>query len=146
MENINTTWVVIANSAHAKIFRLVKFPKIEPLAVFEHPESRLHAQDLVSSRPGRNFQSGGTTRHAYQPMTDPKLVEAEKFAKLLGDYLSTVHLKGEFSRLYLIASPAFLGLLRTHIKSKTREAVIAEIAKDMTEHTTPDIEHQLAAL
>lgn len=54
----STTWIVVANSSHAKIFRLVKFPKIEEMTSIDHPESRLHNQDLEGRKPGRCFQSG----------------------------------------------------------------------------------------
>ncbi len=141
-----TTWIVVANSSHAKIFRLAKFPKIEELISMDHPESRLHNQDLEGRKPGRNFQSGGTTRHAYQPETEPKEVEIEKFAKTLSDYISSSHQKGDFARLYIMASPAFLGLLRQNIHSTTQKAIVAEVAKDMTERSTSEIEEHLATL
>lgn len=142
----STTWIVVANSSHAKIFRLMKFPKIEVLTTLDHPESRLHNQDLEGRKPGRNFQSGGTTRHAYQPETEPKEVEIEKFAKLLSDYICNAHQKKEFARLYLMASPSFLGLLRQHINGNAQKAIVGELAKDMTERTTDEIEQQLCVL
>jgi protein required for attachment to host cells len=146
MQNQNSTWIVVANSSHAKIFRLVKFPKIEQVTSMDHPESRLHNQDLEGRKPGRNFQSGGTTRHAYQPETEPKEVEIEKFAHTLSDYISESHRKGEFARLYIMASPAFLGLLRRWIHAAAQKTIIAEVAKDMTERTSLEIEEHLAAL
>lgn len=142
----STTWIVVANSSHAKIFRLIKFPKIEEFASMNHPESRLHNQDLEGRKPGRNFQSGGTTRHAYQPETEPKEVEMDKFAKSLSDYICAAHQKGDFSRLYLMASPFFLGLLRQHLNLTTQKTIVAELAKDMTERSTSEIEQQLSAL
>lgn len=141
------TWIVVANSSHAKIFRLAqKFPKIEELTTIDHPASRLHDQDLEGRKPGRNFQSGGTTRHAYQPETDPKEVEIEKFAKSLSDYIYAAHQKGEFARLYIMANPSFLGLLRQYINPVTQKVIVAELAKDMTEHPTAEIEQHLSAL
>lgn len=144
MENI--TWVVVANSSHVKIFRVVKFPKIEVVRVMEHPESRLHDIDLVGAPPGRAFDRQGSARHAYEPKADPKHLEIEKFAKALGEHLSASQQKGAFSRLYLMASPSFLGLLRPHLSKPAQEVIIAEITKDMTDRPTADIEHHLAAL
>jgi protein required for attachment to host cells len=141
-----TTWIIVANSSHATIYRMTKFPKMEQISNFEHPESRLHDIDLVTSRPGRGFESMGTARHAYQQMTDPKQMEIEIFAKSLSEHLDKAHMKGDFSRLYIVASPTFLGLLRKHLDIKTQQCVVAEIAKDMTEHRVADIEQQLANL
>lgn len=140
------TWIVVANSSHAKIFRLSKFPKIEELTSMDHPEGRLHSQDLEGRKQGRTFQSFGTTRHAYQPETEPKDVEAEKFARTLCHYICEAHQKGEFSRLYIMASPYFLGVLRQNIKPATQKAIVAELAKDMTERSISEIEQHLASL
>ena len=142
----SSTWIVVANSSKAKLFRLVKFPKIEEMAALDHPEARMHNQDLEGRKPGRNFQSGGTSRHAYQPETEPKEVEIEKFAKILSDYICSAHYKGEFARLYIMASPNFLGLLRQRINSSTQKSIVAEVAKDLTDCTTSEIEEQLSTL
>ncbi len=141
-----TTWIIVANSSHATIYRMTKFPKMEQISTFDHPESRLHDIDLVSTRPGRGFESTGTTRHAYQQMTDPKHTEIDIFAKSLSDYLDAAFLKGDFSRLYVVANPSFLGLLRKHLNAKTQHSVVGEIAKDMTEQPVAVIEQHLAKL
>lgn len=137
-------WVVVSNSCQAKIFKIAKFPKIEIINTLEHPESRMHNVDLVSEKPGRAFDKVGVGRHAYSPVTEPKQVEVEKFAKDLGKYLNAAFKNKEFTRFYLIASPAFLGLLRKELENKTQEAIVTEIAKDMTEHVNEDIEEQIA--
>lgn len=137
------TWIVVADNCQAKIFRMVKFPKIEKLSFLEHPESRLHKQDLVSDKPGRTFQSGGTTRHAYQASSDPKELEAIKFAVQLAGHLSSALEKGEFNRLYVLAEPSFLGLLRRQFSADVQKTIIAEVAKDFTSCEDSTIEHQL---
>ena len=140
------TWVLVSDSSHAKIFRSVQFPKIEVVETLEHPESRFRAQDLVSGEPGRNFQKGGPTRHAYQSVTDPKRVEAEKFATYLNQYLTAAHQKGAFSRLYILANPSFLGLLRQHLDTHVQKTIIAESPQDITAFTTAEIESHLSKL
>ena len=87
----------------------------------------------------------GVGRHAYSEKTDPKLVEIEKFCRILADYLGIAYENGDFSRLYLFANPSFLGHLRQEMNPRLQESIISEIAKDMTEHTTEDIEKQLLA-
>lgn len=144
MPNQNTTWIVVANSAEARVFKLVKFPKIEEIAAFEHPESHMHNQDLISSKPGRTFQSTNTNRSAYEPKTMPKQLEVEKFAKDIGDYLSQTHQKHEYHRLYVIAEASFLGILRQHLDENTKSAIISETAKDLTKHKITDIEKTLS--
>lgn len=147
MEKNPTTWIVVADNSKAKIFRLVKFPnKIEEIAFLEHPESRLHNQDLISSKPGRNFQSGGTTRHAYQPETEPKAVEAHKFAREVSNFLTVAERNSEFNRIYLFAEPSFLGLLRQLISPDIQKLIAAEIPKELTSCDNSTIEQHLANL
>ncbi len=140
------TWVIVANSSRATIYQLGKFPKISEVKSFDHQESRLKDSEITTSAPGRGFQSGGVTRHAYESKTDPKEVEIEKFARIISDYLSSSFNKGEFSRFYLIANPTFLGLLRKYIHPKVHATVVAELPKDMTEHSKADIEEHLAQI
>jgi protein required for attachment to host cells len=140
------TWVIVADKCIAKIFRIVKFPKIQEISILEHPESRLLNQELVSERPGRNFQSMGLGRSAYQPETEPTQVEAIKFASIVGKSLTTAHQKGEFSRLYIFAEPSFLGLLRQHIDSETKKSIVSEIAKVLTTSDSATIEHHLSEI
>lgn len=137
------TWVVAANGSSAKFFRVVKFPKIEEFETFEHPESRLRNQDLVTSKPGRSFESTSTSRSAYEAAVDPHHMELEKFARHLGTHLSEARRNNSFSRLYLMAGPSFLGLLRPHLDHATQASIVAEIGKDMTDQHTSNIEAHL---
>lgn len=139
----NNVWVVIANGSHAKFFRVVKFPKIEEFAILEHPESRLRNQDLVSSKPGRTFESTSTARSAYEAQTDPHHLEIEKFARILGERLADAKREDAFERLYVMANPGFLGMLRPHLDTTTKQAIVAEIGKDMTDQPISAIEEHL---
>lgn len=147
MKNYHT-WVVVADKCQAKIFLMEKAHKLKEIFHLEHPESGLHNRDLISSKPGRGFQSidKGTTRSAYQPETEPKQIEAIKFASEIASLLYSASTKGEFQNLYLIADPSFLGLLRQHIHPQIQKHVIAEIPKELTQASVETIEHQISAL
>lgn len=140
------TWVVVADKCQAKIYRMLKFPKLEEISHFEHPESGLHNQDLISSKPGRGFQSVGKSRSSYQQETTPKQNEAIKFATEIAHQLNTASNQGKFNQLYLIAAPGFLGLLRQHIHSNIQKLIIGEMAKELTSSTQEEIEHHLREL
>lgn len=140
------TWVVVADTCQAKIYRVVKFPEIEEIASIEHPEGRLQAQELSTSKPGRGVQRGGGIRYSYEPEMDPKQIEAEKFAIHLTNLLALEVGKGEFNRLYIFAGPAFLGRLRNHMNPQVRKTIIAELNKELTNGTSEDIESHLKEL
>lgn len=139
----HTTWVLVANSAEAKIFQLTKFPHMEIVECFSHPESHLHNQDLISSPPGRNFQSNSTARSAYEPKTSAKENECDRFAKTLSSHLTHALDQNKFERLYIIAETTFLGLLRHHLDARVKQTIISESTKDLTKHKVCDIEKTL---
>ena len=140
------TWVVVADNCQARIYHVVKFPKIEEIFFLEHPESGLHNRDLTSSKPGHSVLRGGGISYSYQSENKPKHLEAVKFAVHLADFLSSAEQKKEFNRLYVIAEPSFLGLLRQHITPGTKKTIIAEVAKELTSRDVATIEHHLSEM
>ena len=148
MQNKNhlPTWVVVADNCKARIYRLISFPKVEEILYMEHPDSRLHNQDLASKKPGHNSQRMGGTGYSYQSKTTPKDVEAAKFATFLSHFLSTEEQKKEFGHLYIIAEPSFLGLLRQHINPEIKKLILSEIAKELTSSDATEVEIQLSKI
>jgi len=144
MSKNHQIWVVVADSCRAKIYRSMRLPKIEEIADLAHPESGFHNQDLVSSKPGHSTKRGGVNGVSYQPEHEPKQLEADKFARYLGDYLSTAQQKGDYDRLYIIAAPTFLGLLRQHISPEVQKMIISEEAKDLASFSHAAIEKHLS--
>lgn len=132
------TWVVVANSSCARIFKLDK-NKLHEIRSMEHPESRLRNSELVSDGMGRNFEKSGITRHAYQPKTSPKDVEIDIFAKTICDCLNQGRAEGTCGKLFVIAGPSFLGIIRQKLDGSTRKIVDCEIEKDWTQFEAHDI-------
>jgi len=125
-------WVVVANSSIAKVFKK-ESSSLTELKVLEHPESRLHNRDLVSDKPGREFESFGTARHALDPQHTPHEVEAMTFAKEVASFLQAARNNKECDALYLAASPSMLGLLRQELDSETQKLIESEVDKDFTQ-------------
>jgi protein required for attachment to host cells len=140
------SWLIVANSSLARIFKFVKRRELQELQVFEHPESRLHNLDLVSDKPGRDFESAGIGRHALEPKVMPKRQEFVIFAKYLADYLEEEREKGAFDTLYIAASPSLLGLLRQSLHPNTAKLIKGEVNKDMTQMKPNEIPSHLPFL
>lgn len=140
-----STWVVAADSSRARILacdnRTGPLVEVEALV---RPEARLHAQELASDGPGRTFDSAGVGgRHAMEPKVDPKQQEAIRFAKQVCDRLSAGQSQGSFSKLYIIAAPAFLGLLREGMAAPLRHLVAGEVSKNLASHGIDEIREHL---
>ncbi|WP_332644729.1 host attachment protein [Aeromicrobium sp.] len=126
---MNTGWVLVADSAQARILEYDKH-KLEPFKEFVHPESREHGQDLIGNRPNQNQHSMEKTRKGeeHQGLRDE---ESRKFAKQLSDYLSTAHAQNKFRKIVLVADPRFLGMLRQELSNPVAGCVASSIDKNV---------------
>jgi protein required for attachment to host cells len=129
-------WLVVANSSMAHIYKIETKKKLVEVKTMDHPESRLHNLDLVSDKPGRDFESLGFGRHALEVKVTPKHQEFILFAKEVADYLEAARQQGQFHDLYIAASPSLLGLLRQALSPGTMKLIQGEVDKDMT-HMKP---------
>jgi protein required for attachment to host cells len=127
-----STWVVVADTSRARIFSAEKpagdLVEIEDLT---HPEARLHEGDLTTDRAGSG-KNGGTVSFALGDTTSHKEAEATRFAHEVSERVEAGRVGGKFHKLYVIAAPQFLGLLRKHQSSATRQLVAAEISKNLS--------------
>ncbi len=142
---MSNTWIAVANSAMARIFLIEKNGNVLEIETLVHPQSRLHGRDLTSERPGRMQDSIGSSRHAMEQATSPKEVEYEIFAKNVATYLHTAHQENKFNRLYLAASPHFLGLLRQEILPAVTLTIQSELDKDITHMSPSEIKSSFLA-
>ncbi len=137
-------WVVVANSSRARIL-MAEEPGmgLSEIDSLEHPEGKLHEQELTSDLPGRAFDSGGQGRHVMGTPVDPKKQEAIKFSKQVADHLETGRIAGSFVKLYVIAPPAFLGQLRDHLSTSLERIVQGTIDKNLVAQDEKAIRAQL---
>ncbi len=139
-------WLMIANSSLARIFKIEKRQDLKEIKILEHPQSRLHNLDLVSDKPGRDFESVGAGRHSLETKVLPKEHEFEIFAKSLADYLESARNRGEFDTLYISAGPSLLGLLRQCLHPNTLKIIEGEANKDLTQLKAQEIPPHLPFL
>ncbi|WGZ92899.1 MAG: host attachment protein [Candidatus Thiothrix putei] len=138
--------IVVANAAAARFFSAEPLNANAPLIELEdkvHPSSRLHGRDLETDSPPRVFDSQGHARHAIEPKTDIKEQQADAFALELSNYLEEMRNTNRYDKLYIIASPHFLGLLRGHFKQSVTELLAETVDKDLTHHSVEDIRAHL---
>jgi protein required for attachment to host cells len=130
------TWVLVSNSSYAKLYRVENNKTLIEIKEFEHLESRLDDQDLVSGKQGRTNNSVGYRRSSMEYQTSPKHQEFQHFAKEISAYLDHAFENAEVGRLYLTASPIFLGILRQELSHLINEITAGQVDKDLT-HLKP---------
>jgi protein required for attachment to host cells len=137
-------WVLVADSARARLFHAdTPTGPLQEMNDLLMPDSRLKEGDLVSDRAGRAYDSAGKGRHAMDPATSAKDMEAHRFAVEIAEILEKQHQASAFNRLVVAAPPGFLGQLRDALSNGVREKVSAELDKDLVQFDSKAIREHL---
>ena len=134
-------WLATVDGAQARFFALDHSGEaLKLIAKGAREGTRAKSGDLVSDQPGRGHESVGTTRHAMEPRTDPKVHAEEVFAATIARELAALGQSGAFDALILVAAPKQLGNLRKEIDPDFREQfVMLEIPGDWTNLPIPEL-------
>jgi protein required for attachment to host cells len=135
-------WVVAADASRARFFTADKpASALNEIETLSNPEARLHEGDLVSDRGGRGVNGGAA--HNYSTGNEAKQEAANRFAAEVCKHLEKGRNSRAFGKLYVMAAPHFLGLLRKHQSDALRGLVSDEIASDLTTQSPERIRARL---
>jgi protein required for attachment to host cells len=148
------TWILVCDASRARLFEETSpTRRYEVVGSFEHPESRAHTAELVADAQGRkpvggsrgiNARPGGFRgRPGAEPDTDPKQVEAQKFARQLAAVLEKGLTDRAYEALYLVAPAKFLGLVKAALGDQVRGHVEATVDRDLVQLDLREIERRL---
>ncbi len=140
-----TRWILVCDASRAILLsQRSRQDPYELVGRFEHQDSRARVRDLVSDATGRKpvgvplggsyggrSVSLGFGRPGVAPSTDPKDVEAQKFARRLRGVLEAGVRQDAYDTLVIVAPPKFLGLLRRIASDAVIAHLEAEIPKDL---------------
>jgi protein required for attachment to host cells len=136
--------VLVADSSKARIFSAQNgHSALQEDIDFSHSESRLKEQDLVADGVGSASDAGGYGKHSMGHENAAHQRQAEIFAHRLGSELDKIRQCSNLHRIYLVAAPKFLGLLRGSLSSQCTALLADEINKDLTIHSIKDIRSHL---
>src|SRR6266545_8352569 len=139
--NMKRTWLLVANRARARLFEVPREGD-EPVEIadFVHPQGRAHERDLVTEGQGRYFGRGEQQQaHTVVPNVDVSRAESERFAEQLRDYLEQARTHERFGELWIMAGPAFLGILRDKLTKGVERELVLDVDKDVTMEAPRDI-------
>jgi protein required for attachment to host cells len=139
-----TTWIVAADSSRARILQVADRERLVEIEDLLNPEGRLQDREIASDalgrwsgpdRPGGNSMPGeiGPAEHV-----------ARLFAKRIGDYLDKARNERRYDRLFLVAPPKFLGLIRKELGKEVEKLVSDELSKDLSWFNAREIERYFA--
>ena len=126
------TWILVADASRARIFSANKaLSPLNEIRALTSPEARLHEGDLVTDKGGRD-RNPGVGAHGYNVEDAHKQDNAERFAAHVCQELEAARNAGEFRKLYVVAAPSFLGMLRRHQSNSLRQLVAGEVDKNLS--------------
>jgi protein required for attachment to host cells len=126
----------LRNRGHAQRIDLV----VEQIFEKDNPATREQGTD----RPGRAIASVGAAKSAMEE-ADWHHIAKERFADELAEVLYRYAHADRFEKLIVIAPPKVLGNLRKAFHAEVADRIVAEIPKELTSHTIPEIEKLVAA-
>lgn len=137
-------WIVVADASRARIFSAQgRSGELREFADHLHPASRLHGRDLETDAPGRSFDSKGQGRHSMGTDGGVRKQQAEAFSKELCGVIEEGYIAKRFEKLYLVAAPGFLGLLRSHLGDGLKNRLAGEVNKNLVNHEVAAIRGHL---
>jgi len=136
-------WIITANRTIARVFRAENTHKLVEIKMLEHSEGNKHARDLYSDRQGRSNSRHGYGINTMEAKTPFEVKEAILFATEIAHMLDEGHKSGSFERLYLIANPPFVGILRDALSHAVAHLIQSEIHKDLTHCRTEEVREYL---
>lgn len=134
----NMHWIVNCNTSTCRIYEYKKPEHFMLIKEIDHPENKLKNSELSSDKPGR-YQTSSSTRGAYSPDTDPKLVKITEFLKEVAKELDHGRNKQAYRNLVIIASPQTSGLLTQQLNKHVNDLISNHIHKDMIHLTDHEL-------
>ncbi|MBO9622906.1 MAG: host attachment protein [Sphingomonas sp.] len=117
--------------------------QVEKKVVDKHnPDHNEQATDLAGGAMGTRT-AGAQWGGGNMEEVDFHQQEEDRFAAETAALLKERALRNEFESLIIVAPPRTLGELRKHYHKEVSERITAEIGKDLTGHTVPQIEQLL---
>lgn len=142
-----TTWILIADGAHARLFANHGPGKgIEAVEGGVINGDHRPDHELVRDSAGRTFESVGDMRHAITPKTDPHRELKRTFAEHLAEFMDRQYAAKAFDRLVIVAPPKALGDLRAALSDHLKPHIYAELDKDLVKTPTAELPEHLGAV
>ena len=151
---MDATWIVSANAGRARIFAQAGAAAgLEEVQDLVNTSARQRDNEIDTDSLGqraaadsRHGAGGATSSSDYQPHQTPVQHATEVFARDLVKVLLHAHNERKFTKLCLVASPEFLGVLRRVLTPQLEALVSREINKDYTQLGPAELRERIRTL
>lgn len=136
-------WIVVANRSQVRVFRAENTHKLVEIKTLDHKEGHEQARDLQSDRKGRTNNRKGFGVDTMEAKTSAETKESVVFATEIAQMLEEGEKAKAFERLYLIANPPFVSILKDAMKSALTKMIQGEVHKDLARCSPEQIREYL---
>ena len=135
--------VVVADSSRARILRADdRRGPLQEVKDLVYPEARLREQELVADGVGTGGGNGSGS-HSMGHEKDAHQRQAELFSRELCQEIGQSSDDKDVHKIYLVAAPRFLGLMRSSLNKNCSNKVVGELDKNLVAHSIADIRDHL---
>lgn len=137
-------WILIADAASARLFRRESdVAPLVPIDTVKHDASRSKPSDLGDDRLGHGSADRSSAGVAFQPRTDPKRKEQNRFAAELARRLEQGLERRECARISLYAPARFLGELKAALSPAALDATRIALDIDLMAYGLDELERRI---
>lgn len=137
-------WVLAADAGRVRVFSAKQSDgELVELEDLLNPEIRMRESEAISTPKGRVMRGSGRVGQTFEPHHAQSEHSAESFAKSVCKRIEAARRDGKVARIYLVAEPSFLGLIRKHINPATKPLIVKELPCDMSRRPATDIRKAL---
>ena len=142
-----TLWILVSNASRARLFATDAKAEGDWLLVeeFQHDESRTKSLALFNQPDNPN----AGTLHSPPTENDPnarKLLEHDRFARELSDYLDKANNRHAFEKLVIAAPPEFLGRVRKALSPRVKQRVLLDVDADYSNLPARELPNRVPVL
>ncbi len=141
MRSKNKTWILVADSAKAKIFEWYPLEKhIKEIIQLHENDARKPERELKSDRPGHGHASSTTARYAVEDHANFKEQASQAFLKKVADLLCVKENLTEYDDLVIIVSEKVYHLIYENMSVLGQKKIIRHYAKNLTNMPILDLQ------
>jgi protein required for attachment to host cells len=139
----NNTWIVAADSSRARVLQVAGRDQLEEIEDLVNPKGRMNDRELTTdAHPRFRGTAGPGSDRQEMPAVEH---EVELFTKQIGRFLDKARIDHRYDKLYLVAPPKMLGLIRKELGKEVEKLVREDFDKDLSWLSAQEIERYLSA-
>ena len=136
--------VLVADSGRARLFESgSSSQELRELMALTNPEARLPERELVTDAPGRQALGRTASGHSAYGGDRAKRHRIETFAGVLCERLRSALMHWRTRKVYVVAPPEFLGLLRMRMDSVIQGQLAGELPRALATRSAREIRQAL---